>query len=409
MSTREPGSLSTLLVISNDSVFQKEVYDLVTHCDLASRYTVVPSSYDNAPRHDTSHIILIDVSEGHQGHVEFVRRFCASQTSAKIVCAGSNLTVDSILNILKLGVHHFLKRPFDPMEFRSLLFSLSMDGQPQEHVPGQKGKIITVYSLKGGSGVTLFSINLAVALAKLDKKKRVAICDLAPQAGDVSTYLNLNPQYSIRDLLDNVDRLDSSLLEGVLTDHESSVRVLASAGLDQEPLTTNGIPDWSRILDTIQHNYSFVVIDTAHTDQTFLQHTLLQSDAILLMGNLDVPSLKGILTGLSKLNRLQIDSSKIHVVINRFNAKNQLDIKDFQKNSKCNIRCKLPNDYVTCIESINTGKPINLHQENSEIGKKIKEFAQELAKEISPLASAKSVEEKPAVAEGAKKGLWGLL
>lgn len=407
----------TLLVISDDQHFHREVSAMAHRSDLPSKVTLVPTSYSESQQQKTpANWILIDISEGELRRVEFARNLCisAAASGTKVICAGSNLNVDHILYLLKMGVHHFLKTPFDPHEFKSLFFSLLTETHLPEELSSKprSGKIITVYSLKGGSGVSLLAINLAIALIKREKKPRVAICDLASQTGDVTTYLNLNAKYTLRDLIDNVDRLDTSLLEGVMASHESGIHVLASPALDQEALSTHCVEEWQHILHFLKQNHDFTVIDSAHTDPLLLQTTLSLSDAIVLIGNLDVPSLKGILFGLTKLSRLQIDPKKIKIIINRFNAKNQLDIKEFSRNAQHAIDSKLPNDYSVCIESINTGKPVSLHHSNSELAKKIKELADQLHKDLAdPSAKILSPEmaENPPVAQAPKKGLWGLL
>ena len=418
MDTREGRNKKTLWVISDDPAFHREVAETIQDCELQNKVTLLSASYEESAQHAAA-LVLIDLSEGEPARVEFARNYCtaAADSGTKVICAGSNLNVDHILYLLKIGVHHFLKTPLESHEFKSLFFSLLTAPppslEPEDPTKPRNGKIVTVYSPKGGSGVTLLAINLAITLFKKDPKSHVAICDLAPQAGDVLTYLNLNAQYALRDLIDNAGRLDSSLLEGVMTPHEESgIQVLAAPSLDQEALSTNCIEEWRLILTLLKQHQDFIVIDSAHTDENLLQSTLGVSDAIVLIGNLDVPSLKGILFGLTKLNRMHIDPHKIKIIINRFNAKNQLNIKEFFRNAKHPVDSKLPNDYSVCVESINTGKPISLYYAHSEIAKTIKELADQIYLELGGTPSFRNplaAPERAPVAEAPRKGLWRLL
>ncbi len=416
METADNREGKTFMIISEDQAFQREALENIHASGAASRLQIVNASFGDFQQHKKPEIVLIDLSEGELGHVEFAKNFCASMPGVKVICAGSNLNVDHVLYLLKIGVHHFLKTPFDHHEVNSLLFALTTESNNASasaaaDKAARKGKIITVYSPKGGSGVTLLAINLAVELFKEKKDHRILVCDLAPQTGDVATYLNLNPKYTIHDLIENIARMDTSLLDGVLMNHESGIRVLASPALDQEALSVHYAREWESILQILKKNFDLIIIDSAHADESLLQHTLCQSDSILLMGNLDVPSLKGVLFGLTKLGRMHIEPERIKIIINRYNAKNQLDIKEFAKNAKHPVECKLPNNYSVCIESINTGKPVSLHQAGSDLGRKIKELADEIMVELTKAETAKThpalAEEHAPAAGIPKKGLWG--
>lgn len=402
MNLREPDGRQNLLVISQDQHFHREVSEMVQQCGLAPKLNPVHCSYEEA-RQQQSPLVLIDIAEGDTARIDYLKNFYAQRPDAKIICTGSNLNVDLVLNLLKSGIQQFLKMPLDRQEFKTLFVSLSGASGVRDNTP-RKGKIVTVYSPKGGSGVTLMSINLAIAFAKANRRDQIAVCDLAPQVGDVHTYLNVNPKYTLRDLIDNSDRLDQSLLEGVFTSHESGIQVLSSVALDQEPLSINSMRDWQLTLHFLKQSCDVTVIDSAHTDESLLQYTFSQSDVILLMGNLDVPSLKGILFGINKLTRLHVEPERIKIIINRFNAKNQLDIKEFLKSANHPVTCKLANNYNACIESVNTGRPLSLHDENSDVAKQIRELAEQLRIELSLVNPQDAAEASGQTAP--KKGLW---
>jgi len=230
-------------------------------------------------------------------------------------------------------------------------------------------------SPKGGTGVTLLAANLGVSLAQKGSE-RIGICDLAPQVGDVVTYLDLSASYTLRDLIDNASRLDLSFLEGVTLAHASGVNVLASPRENQEPLNSGCATELQTILSLCRQTYDILLIDAGHTDPALLQLALMQSDLIILVGNSDVPSLKGLVFMLSKLTKLNYDPNKIKVVINRYDARNQLDTKEFEKKTKHPIACQLPNQYSLCIEAINNGLPISKVQKTSNLARKISELAE---------------------------------
>lgn len=364
-----------ILIISENRSFCSEIADNVKRLTNPA-YTPILSTFEAAFRHAAPFIAIIDVENATEERLGMIQHFCSNAVDIRIICAGENMNVDLVLRLVKMGVHDFLKVPVNPNEIITLLASPASENAKSPAKPVRKGHVIMVHSLKGGSGVTLLTINLAIAYAKLAKNQRVAICDFAPQCGDVATYLNLSPQYTVQDLIDNISRLDHSLLEGVMIEHESGIRVLSSPNTAQEPMTSRNLIEMQSILTRLKQDYDLIFVDAARMDHLLLEYTLSQTNTVILVGNLDVPSLKGLVAELGKLTKLHFGPSKIKIVINRYNSKNQLDIRDFERRTNHLVACKLPNNYVACIESINTGKPLNVFHGHSEIAKKIAELAQ---------------------------------
>ncbi|MBI3313445.1 MAG: hypothetical protein HYZ83_04365, partial [Candidatus Omnitrophica bacterium] len=236
--------------ISENRSFYLEIADNIKRLtDLSGAPTL--STFEEALRHSAPFIVIIDVEEATELRLEKIQNFCLQATEVRIICAGKNMQVDLVLRLVKMGVHDFLKVPFDPNEISSLLASPMTEAvKPAVKAP-RKGHVVTVHSMKGGAGVSLLTTNLAISYSKIAKNQRIAICDFAPQCGDVATYLNLNPEYTIRDLIDNTSRLDHSLLEGVMIEHESGVRVLSSPLVTQEPMTSHNLTEVKNVLGLV--------------------------------------------------------------------------------------------------------------------------------------------------------------
>ncbi len=365
----------TILIVSNEPSFQTQTTLRLKEIDQQSHsFLACPLSdaFEYAEI-DQPSLVLIDLSDSEEIDLGVVKKMAAYFPNSKLIGVGNPTNADSVIQLIKFGVRDFLKLPFDTAEIKALLNT--SDHEPKFMTPKKLGRIVTVFSPKGGTGVTLLTANLGVSLAQ-SGPERIGICDLSPQAGDVSTYLDLIPSYTLRDLIDNTPRLDLSFLEGVTLTHPSGVKILASPRENQEPLNSGCLTELQSILSLCRQAYDVLLIDPGHTDDTLLQLALMQSDLILLVGNSDVPSLKGLVFALNKLTKLNYDPNKIKVVINRFDAKNQLDTKDFEKKTKHPVACMLPNQYSLCIEAINNGLPISKLQKSSNLARKISELAE---------------------------------
>ena len=368
-------SPKTILIVSNEPSFQTQATLRLKEVDQQSHsFLACPLSdaFEYAEI-DQPSLVLIDLSDYENEDLGVIKKIATHFPNSKLIGVGNPEDAGSVIQLIKFGVKDFLKLPFDTSEVRALLNT--SDHEPKFIAPKKLGRIVTVFSPKGGTGVTLLTTNLGVSLAQSGSEK-VAICDLSPQAGDVATYLDLAASYTLRDLIDNTPRLDLSFLEGVALPHPSGVKILASPQENQEPLNSGCLTELQSIFSLCRQIYDVLLIDPGHTDDTLLQLALMQSDLILLVGNCDVPSLKGLVFALNKLTKLNYDPNKIKVVINRFDAKNQLDTKEFEKKTKHLVACHLPNQYSLCIEAINNGLPVSKIQKNSNLARKISELSE---------------------------------
>lgn len=361
-----------VLIISDDELILRET---VLQFKLAApaHFFYLMRSYQEAFRlsqGEMPNLILFDLSQKSEAICSFVEKMSECFHEAKIIGLGQLQNADLVVKLVKAGMKDFLKFPIEQREIRTLL------GHAEEHAASKahQGRMVTVFSPKGGAGVTLLTSNLGVALSK-KKTHAVAVCDLSPQCGDVTTYLNVHPEYTIRDLIDNYQRLDLSFLKGVLLRHESGFHILASPRDDQESLHAGCLTELQTIFTLLKQTHDIVLIDGSHTDNTLLQLALMQSDLIFLVANLDVPSLKGLVFSLNKLTKLHYTPDRIKIVMNRTNSKRQLDVKEFEKKTRHSVACRLPNNYALCIEAINTGQPLLEIQSQSELTKKIGDLA----------------------------------
>src|SRR5581483_9715993 len=87
------------------------------------------------------------------------------------------------------------------------------------------GRIITVFSPKGGTGKTVIATNLAAALAKQDGR-RTLLLDLDLQFGDAAIMLGLEPEKTIFDFVNAPGELDPDKLAGYTTKHKSGLDIL---------------------------------------------------------------------------------------------------------------------------------------------------------------------------------------
>lgn len=177
------------------------------------------------------------------------------------------------------------------------------------------GRVITVTSSKGGVGKTTVAVNLAVGLT-VPAPLGTALIDSDLQFGDVSAALGLQPQSTLMDATGAEGEDRERAFHGLLTRHRTGLQVLCGAAT---PAEGDAIPaeTVSRVLEALKSDFRYLVVDTAPgmTDPTLaaLEHT---TDLVLVV-NLDVPSVRGLRKQLQVLDTLQLTHAARHLVINR--------------------------------------------------------------------------------------------
>ena len=245
---------------------------------------------------------------------------------------------------------------------------------PGEAAP--TGKVITVFSTKGGVGKSVLSTNIAVALAH-DVKKKVVLVDLDLEFGDVSVMLQLPPDRTIFDAAQAFGRLDPQMLGGFLVEHSSGLRALLAPvhPEEAESVTTGRI---AQIIAMLRTMADFVVIDTPASLSDVVLTSLEQSDIVLAVATLDVPSVKNTKVSLQKLHQIGFDGTKVRLVLNRADSKVWLEPQEIEKAIADRIMARVPSDRLVP-RSVNKGVPVVLDAPRSAVARSILALARDVA------------------------------
>jgi pilus assembly protein CpaE len=257
-------------------------------------------------------------------------------------------------------------------------------GGTQEHAQ-RDGRVVTVFSAKGGVGKTTFSTNVGAYLASTGA--RVLVVDLDLAFGDVGISLQMLPQNSIIDLVQMAGHLDEKGLESVVTHHESG---LHAACAPAEPSDADRIPGnvISELLKVGKRNYDFVVVDTP---PAFTEHVLAafdNSDLLILLATLDIPAVKNLRLTLDTLDLLGSPKEDRVIVLNRSDSKVGLRAEDVVAVIKQDIAVMVPNS-TAVPASVNRGVPIVLDEPKHPVSLAIKELAESYIRPVAD-SSAKT-------------------
>ena len=238
---------------------------------------------------------------------------------------------------------------------------------------GERGRLITMFSTKGGSGRSFVATNLAVALARRSKKP-VALVDADLQFGDVAVMLNVSPRHTIADAVNAVDRLDPQMLKSLLARHKPSGLYILPAPLEPDFADKVVAEDMVNIVRTLQGFCSHVVVDTAVYCGDVQLALLEASDDIVMLAGMDIPAVKSVKVGQQILRQVGIKPERLRVVLNRADSRVKLEAGAVERTLKLKADVRIPSD-VLVPTSINRSAPAILDAPKSDVARALEQLA----------------------------------
>ncbi len=276
-----------------------------------------------------------------------------------------------------------------PQLVENVVFAIRKATHAKRHAEGpsgRRGRIVTVFSPKGGTGKTVMATNLAAACAK-HLGKRTLLLDLDLQFGDAAIMLGLEPDKTIYDLVVAPGELDSEKLAGYTTRHPSGLEVLpAPLRPEDAELVTEG--KLGRLLEVARESFDVIVVDTSPFFHGPMLATLDRTDELLLLCTLDVPTLKNLRLALQTLELLSFPKERIRIVLNRANSKVGMKPSEVEGALGLKVRFEVPSDRAVPI-SVNRGNPVVLAEDGADVSRAIKEMAKGLFPEPKKPEGAK--------------------
>jgi pilus assembly protein CpaE len=370
----------SLVIIDSDTDSINSMVKYMKSLDNIVTVEGVATSFDNG--FELIHkkkpmVVILEVGDDIGLSIERIIRILDRFPQVSILATSKDKSSETILKVMRSGATEYLLRPVVDTD---LAFALQKLGRlwltkavPEVGV----GSIFTVFSPKGGVGVTTIAINLAVDIYEITNKPTI-IVDLDLNAGDVTTFLNMKPTYTISDVTANISRLDKSFLQGVIAKHESGIFVLAEPQKVEEGVSISGA-EISRVLNLLKTMFSYIIID-AQTVSEKTTTAIKMSDIILLVFFMGLPGIKNIKRHLNYFEKIGLGRDRLKIIASRYLKKGEISVEDAVKALNYPIFWTVPNDYNTAISCLNKGIPLSDGVPKSQLNISIKEMADALIK-----------------------------
>lgn len=348
---------------------------VVASCATAERLTA------EAARTRPAALVVVLGEDADAGSA-LVRRVCEACPGAAVIAAARAASPSLIMSALRAGAHEFLQLPPSAAELQTVVERTESFCARQQAAEGAKGRVLAVFSSKGGTGVSFIAANLAAAMPE-----PALLVDLNLQAGDCDALLGVKPAYTVTDAVRNLGRLDESLLASYVTRHSPRLALLAAPAEPHEAEEVK--PEHvGELLRVLRAHYPLVVLDLKDSFDSVTVAALDQADDVLLVLTLDIPGIRSARRALKVFERLGYPRGKTHVVVNRWSKQIDVELEKVEEHLGERLIGLVPSDYRRVIDSINLGRPLVLSDPGSKVAAALREIAAVLSQRggVTPAA-----------------------
>ena len=288
--------------------------------------------------------------------------------------------------VMLAGARAFLIAPFSQINLVSTLRRVTeLEGrrqQTQTYIPTQVSEAtrplrsVTVYSPRGGTGVTSIAANTAIALAE-ETGKKVLLFEGKVFFGHLEVILNLKVQNALSDLIPHATNLDEGLIRDVVCPHPSGIHVLLAPSNVQ---IAQGIraEDIYNIFIGVSRYYDYTVVDAGGPLSDISVTLMDATDRILLVTTPDLASLHDTSRFLQLSRSLSYPADKILMILNKAGVEGGVKLKDIETVLHHQVYHQIPNDPANVLRSINRGIPFLVYYPRSTASKSIQQLAKNL-------------------------------
>lgn len=323
-------------------------------------------------------VVLVDIDpENAQRAIHAIELINSNTSEIVIFAVGAMNNPEAIVSAMRAGAREFLERN-TTAESMVEAFTRFAASRGKARTSSGRARVFTVTNAKGGAGATTVAVNTAMALQ--ESHPGVLVVDFAA-LGHAALHLNVRPTFGLTDALQNLHRIDSSLLQGLMTACKDGLQLLA--GPQHPQAATPTAAELARLFDILVSQFRYVVIDASNRVDDTARMLCELSNALLLVAQTDVVSLWSA----SRLRTFLEEGAgrdRVRLVLNRYKKIPGFGDEDVEAATNCKVLWKIPNNHQAIAPAIDKGTPVVLH-ESLDVGRSFRGLAAMLA-EASPTA-----------------------
>ncbi|HXZ34243.1 MAG TPA: AAA family ATPase [Terriglobales bacterium] len=347
-------------------------------------------------------VVLVDIDPQNVQRaihaIELVHNLAAE---IAIFAIGSMNNPETIVSAMRVGAREYLERSASAESIVDAFTRFSALRGKARTTAG-RARVFAVTNAKGGSGATTVAVNTAIALQ--ESHPGVLLVDFA-HLGHAALHLNVRPTFGLVDALQNLHRMDTSLLQGLMTSCKNGLQLLA--GPQQPQVLAPAVAELARLFDLMVSQFRYVVVDCSNRVDDTARVLCDLSNAVLLVAQADVVSLWS-----AGRMRTFLDEGagrdRVRLVLNRYKKIPGFSDEDVEAATNCKILWKIPNNHQAIAPAIDKGAPVAFH-ETVDVARSFRGLASLLAEASTTNEGSLDLLYQPDKSDAKKKGAGSFL
>ncbi|MGH9775075.1 MAG: AAA family ATPase [Candidatus Acidiferrales bacterium] len=368
----------TAAVVGSDKTSTAALRAILTQTNLVYSVREWDPSLQNHPPPGEAipDVVVLDLPPDPSGYLDFAADLRRLRPTIYIVaCSAATPEPGLLMRAMRSGVQDFILKPITSEKLCETLYKIAEGKASDRHAPE---KVIVVTGSKGGVGTSTVTVSLGVQIAQITKRS-VLLLDFGRPLGHISLMLDLQPRFTLRDAMENLDRLDEHFLGGLVSRHQSGVEILAGATRPEEWQRFN-IAGFAAVASVAQGKFDYVLIDGGVQDPSEWSPILRTARAILLVAEPSLLSLWTLERYISTAESAELNMDRYQVVINRWRRNDDNALRNVEERLHRPIHARLPNDYRQVSDAVTRGMPISGNDGNALVTR-YRQLATDLIKE----------------------------
>jgi pilus assembly protein CpaE len=365
-------SALALMVASSDEHFREMVRDNLANVPntkvISEFQEVAPNLYirvlqelERMPQAG----LIIDLSADTEVGVKALEKIKQASPDLYVMASHYHADGETVIACMRAGANEFLLQPLKRTEFRDAMGRFERAPKRVSTSESKLGKVYTFLGAKGGVGTTAMAVNFASVLAQ--RKQNTVMIDLDWVANDVAMQVGANPQYTLMEVAENLNRMDQALFEGFVTrDPLGFYLVGPPDALENRGLFSEHM--FREFATFLVEKYDAIVVDGGRNISDEVVMAACQvSASIFLVLQQDFPSVRNAQRYITFLMRMGFNQDQIKVLVNRYTKKTtplQATLEQIQHTLNQPVFYGIPPSPAV-IASINKGRPFVANREQA--------------------------------------------
>lgn len=296
-------------------------------------------------------LFIVDASENTEQISTAIDNLEDSFQNCKFIITAYDFKTDNIVRFLRKSKKDFITKPIIKTRFLEIVNEIVEKMTSEQDFSGQ-GKVISVFSNKGGLGKTTVAVNLGYELARRDRRAKVAIVDMNLFLGDVTTFLDITPPYDLSFLIEKMD--ETKNIVDLTTQYSDSNYYVIADSPYREYSRNITKEDVVKMLNALRKKFKYIIIDNSSAITGKTKYILDLSDLILLITEANLPTLNNCKRCLDFFEHIGLQK-KTQIILNRYSSFDECKKQDVADILQKDIFAVIPNDWQTSSTAINKG------------------------------------------------------